>query len=61
MKLQEIKNIAKGRGVNPAHMKKDEIIKAIQRAEGNNDCFGTALSLKCGQINCQTKSPSRAH
>jgi hypothetical protein len=52
MKLQEIKNIAKGKGVNPVNMKKDELIKAIQRVEGNNDCFGTAPSLECGQINC---------
>lgn len=52
MKLQEVKAIAKGKGVNPAHMKQDELIKAIQRAEGNNDCFGTASSVECGQINC---------
>jgi hypothetical protein len=52
MKLQEIKNIAKGKGINPARMKKDELIKAIQRAEGNNDCFGMAPSVECGQISC---------
>jgi len=52
IKLQEIKNIAKGKGVNPARMKKDELIKAIQRAEGNNDCFGTASSAECGQMSC---------
>lgn len=52
MKLQEIKNIAKRKGVNPARIKKDELIKAIQRAEGNNDCFGTAFAAECGQINC---------
>jgi hypothetical protein len=52
MKLQEIKTIAKGKGVNPARMKKDELIKAIQRAEGNNDCFGTASSGECNQHDC---------
>ena len=52
MKLQEVKAIAKRKGVDPARMKKDELIKAIQRAEGNNDCFGTAPSVECGQMNC---------
>ena len=52
MKLQEIKSIAKGKGVNPAHMKKAELIRAIQRAEGNFDCYGTAKSRQCDQINC---------
>lgn len=52
MTLQEIKTIAKGKGVNPARMGKDELIKAIQRAEGNNDCFGTAPSVECNQHDC---------
>jgi len=52
MKLQEIKTIAKGKGINPARMKKDELIKAIQRAEGNDDCFGASKSGECSQINC---------
>ena len=41
MKLQEIKAIAKQRGIDYGGMRKDELINAMQRAEGNNDCFGT--------------------
>ena len=52
MKIGEIKVIAQERGVNPGRMKKAELIRAIQRAEGNFDCFGTAKSGECGQINC---------
>jgi hypothetical protein len=52
MKLQEVKAIATQRGIDYGRMRKDELIKSIQRAEGNNDCFGTALSIECGQIGC---------
>ena len=38
MKLQEVRAIAKQRGVDPGRMKKAELIRALQRAEGNNDC-----------------------
>lgn len=30
---------------------KENLIKAIQRQEGNFECFGTAIS-DCDQINC---------
>ena len=52
MRLQEIKNIAKKMGIKAGSMKKAELIRAIQRAEGNLDCFGTAKSGECDQINC---------
>jgi len=51
MKLQKVRAIARRRGINPARMKKAELIKAIQRVEGNNDCFRTAPDA-CGQITC---------
>jgi hypothetical protein len=52
MKLQEIKVIAKTNGVRLGSMKKENIIKAIQRAEGNNDCFAKGIANECGQTNC---------
>ena len=52
MKVQEVKAIAKQRGVDPGRMGKEEIIKALQRVEGNNDCFGTAISTGCAQSEC---------
>jgi len=31
---------------------KAELIRAIQRAEGNIDCFGTAAEEECSQEGC---------
>ncbi|HEC99705.1 MAG TPA: SAP domain-containing protein, partial [Proteobacteria bacterium] len=33
-------------------MNKTEIIRTIQRAEGNADCFGTEHVNICGQTSC---------
>lgn len=52
MTLKEVKAIAKERNLKVANMKKTEIIRAIQRSEGNNDCFVTGNADECGQINC---------
>ncbi len=51
MNLSEIKDIAKEKGVAPGKMKKDDLIRAIQREEGNNACFGTD-ARSCGQEGC---------
>jgi hypothetical protein len=52
MTLQEIKEVAKQRGVALGKMKKAEIVRAIQEAEGNAACFETGKSADCGQSNC---------
>lgn len=52
MKLQEIKAIAKSKGLKNINVKKAELIKAIQRAEGNIDCFGEAAMKECDQSEC---------
>ena len=52
MQLQQIKDIAKQSGVMVGKMKKDEIIRAIQQAEGNSACFNTGTATVCGQTNC---------
>jgi hypothetical protein len=52
MNLKQVKEIAKSKGVKVGNMKKDDIIRAIQRAEGNFDCFGTATGGVCDQLNC---------
>lgn len=52
MTLKQIKDIAKQQGIRVGNMKKENVIKAIQRAEGNFDCFGTATAGVCDQINC---------
>jgi hypothetical protein len=52
LKLQEIKPMAKAKGINSRNMKKSELIHVIQRTEGNFDCYGSAISGFCDQMNC---------
>jgi len=52
MKLEDVKKIAKDRGIQIKNMKKAEIIQAIQRDERNNDCYNTDFSDSCGQFSC---------
>ncbi len=52
MKLQEIKVIAKSKGVKNINFKKTDLIRAIQKTEGNSDCFGNTKANECGQKKC---------
>ena len=52
MNIQSVRSVAKAKGVNPAGRNKSEIIRAIQRAEGNFDCFGSAMDSICDQERC---------
>ena len=55
MNLQEIKAIAKDRGVKSGSLKKADLIQAIQAAEGNEQCFGIGKADSCGQNECLWK------
>jgi hypothetical protein len=52
MSIKQIREIAKSKGIKTGGMKKADIIRSIQRAEGNFDCFGTATMGYCDQHNC---------
>ena len=52
MKMQEVRKIAKQWGVRTARVSKGEVIRRIQRAEGNFPCFGTAIAGVCDQQEC---------
>lgn len=52
MKMQEIRQKAKELGLKDTFgLTKADLIKKIQRAEGNFDCFGTAKDY-CDQFQC---------
>ncbi len=51
MKMQEIRSMAKTLGINSFGKTKVELIKEIQRKEGNFDCYGTAKGY-CDQNEC---------
>ncbi len=52
MKMQEVRKIAREWGIKTSRMRKGEIIRAIQRSEGNFPCFGTAVAGECDQPDC---------
>lgn len=52
MNVQEIRVIARERGVKPGRMTKLELVKMIQREEGNFACFGSAVDGQCDQLAC---------
>ena len=52
MKLKELNKKASKLGIKPEiGMKKEDLIRAIQVAEGNSPCFGTAKDC-CNQLIC---------
>ena len=51
MTLKQVREIAKDKGVKVGNMKKDDMIRTIQRAEGNFDCFGAAAGI-CDRTDC---------
>ncbi len=51
VKTAEIRERAKSLGLQPGRMRKADLIRAIQRAEGHFDCFGTASGF-CDQQDC---------
>jgi hypothetical protein len=52
MDMKEVRKIAKKHGIKTGKREKGDIIRAIQRAEGNFDCFGSAVSGQCSQDDC---------
>lgn len=52
MNMQDIREIAKERGVKAAKLNKINLVKSIQIAEGNFDCFATAFDGDCDQLGC---------
>ena len=51
MTVKELQKMAKAMGIKTSGLKKADMIKQIQRTEGNFDCFGTAADY-CDQMNC---------
>ncbi|MBI4655094.1 MAG: SAP domain-containing protein [Nitrospirae bacterium] len=53
MTIKELQNIAKKKGVKATNLnRKADIIRTIQRAEGNFECFGTVTTGVCSQTDC---------
>ncbi len=53
MLVKEIRERAQAMGIPKiAKMKKAELIQAIQRSEGNRECFGQGPAMNCGELGC---------
>jgi hypothetical protein len=48
----EMRRYARSKGVNPGKLRKTELIRAIQAAEGNPQCFATARKEHCPETSC---------
>jgi hypothetical protein len=51
MKMKEVRAKAKALRIKIRGVKKSDLVKQIQKQEGNFDCFGTAKDY-CNQWNC---------
>jgi len=56
MDIQEVRSIAKSHRIHPGKHTKKELIKSIQRRQGNFDCFATALAGECDQQGCSWRA-----
>jgi hypothetical protein len=56
MNMNEIKKIAAGLDIKPGRMKKTELVRTIQEAEGNPVCFQTGVVAQCDQSDCLWRS-----
>jgi hypothetical protein len=52
MNMKEIKTIAAERGVVPGKLKKAELVRAIQKAENNPECFMIGMLDQCVEYDC---------
>ncbi|MDQ5985453.1 MAG: hypothetical protein CSYNP_01163 [Syntrophus sp. SKADARSKE-3] len=57
MKMQDIRMIAKEKGVNAkVGRSKQDVIREIQVKEGNSPCFRTEIKDKCNEWDCLWRS-----
>jgi hypothetical protein len=52
MKSKELKQLAARHEIDPRGLSKTELVRAIQRHEGNFDCFASPLEGICDQATC---------
>ena len=49
MNVKDIKKVAKKMGIQAGKMKKADLVRTIQSAEGNTPCFQTGILSACDQ------------
>lgn len=56
MNMQQVRGVAKERGVKIGKLKKFELIREIQSQEGNIACYATDVDGVCDQSACLWKA-----
>jgi hypothetical protein len=56
MKFNDVRKMAKDMNLNTYRMKKKDVIRAIQRLEGNPECYGTPTVAFCNEDSCLWRS-----
>ena len=56
MTVKEIQGIAKKMGLKAGKMRKADLVRSIQMAEGNTPCFQTDAANSCDQVGCLWRS-----
>lgn len=52
MQMQEIRNMAKSMGLKTSRLSKVNLVREIQSAEGNFECFATTQNGFCDRQDC---------
>jgi hypothetical protein len=52
IKIADLRKLARQMGINSARLNKIGLIRAIQRAEGYNDCYATPYARECTRTEC---------
>lgn len=52
MNMKTIRQLAKTYKVDTSQLSKNDLIRKIQLAEGNFDCYGSASCGDCDQLEC---------
>lgn len=59
MRVEDVRTIAARMGIKAGKLKKGELIRSIQQAEGNDQCFNTGRSHQCSQQDCLWRKDCR--
>lgn len=52
MKLQEVRELARLQQIKTGRLSKTDLVREIQKKEGNFACFATAAAGECDQAGC---------
>ena len=52
MNFNDIKKLAKKMNINTYRMNRTDVVRHIQRAEHNPDCFATDRAIICNEMKC---------